>query len=523
MRTDRRGFLRLLSGSFALALAPPASAAASPGAVEVHRATRNTLRGGIGTVLSQLGSRPAGPKSYPEAERIALARAKGGPAQSFAACVRGFGGPSAFAEAPLTLAELSRLLELTNGVTGRRSGRLLRAAPSAGALYAGEVYVLAERVTDLAPGVYFYDVPEHALLRIRPGRSGDELARSVERPRALASAAAVVLLTNVFARYRSRYGLRGYRYALVDSGHIGENLRLAAAAAGLAERGVQRFHDDRLAALLGVDGRDEAVCALHAVGRPRGAAAEPASAVNRLVEKRFEGGTLAGGDVAERYHDATRLVERGGAAEPASPPGSEPQPDSAAPTVLLPRPPPPATTVDAAIRERRSAAGFVREPIELESLAFVLEAACGNPWLRRAAGVELFVAAHRVTGLAPGIYRYAADAHRLIPLRSGDQSGPMVNACLRQEMAGSAAAGLIMVGSVAREAARAGERSYRDLLLEAGAIGQRVYLAAEALGLAARNLAAFIDDWFNDLIGQGGEERAALHLTMVGREVSRAA
>jgi SagB-type dehydrogenase family enzyme len=522
MRTDRRGFLRILGGSFALALAPRASAAAPPGAVEVHRATRNTLRGGIGTLLSQLGSQPAGPKSYPGAERIALTRAKGEPAQSFAACVRGFGAPSAFAEAPLTLAELGRLLELTNGVTGRVGGTLLRAAPSAGALYAGEVYVLAERVTDLAPGVYFYDVPEHALLRIRPGRSGEELARSVEQPRALASAAAVVLLTNVFARYRSRYGMRGYRYALVDSGHIGENLRLAAAAAGLAECCVLRFQDDRIATLLGVDGRDEAVCALHAVGRPRGAADEPAPAARSLVEKRFAGGTLADGDVAERYHDATRLVERGDAAE-ALAPAPEPQPDSAAPAVLLPRPPPPATTVDAAIRARRSAVGFVREPIELESLAFVLESACGNRWLRRAAGVELYVAAHRVAGIAPGLYRYAADAHRLIPLRSGDLSDSMVNACLRQEMAGSAAAGLVMVGSVAREAARAGERSYRDLLLEAGAIGQRVYLAAEALGLAARNLAAFIDDWFNDLIELDGEERAALHLTMLGREDSRAA
>ena len=148
----------------------------------------------------------------------------------------------------------------------------------------------------------------------------------------------------------------------------------------------------------------------------------------------------------------------------------------------------------------------------------MLEAACGNASLRRAPGVELYVAAHRVAGLEPGLYRYEAGAHRLTALQSGDLSGRMLNACLRQEMAGSASAGLVMVGSVAREAARAGERSYRDLLLEAGAIGQRVYLAAEALGLRARNLAAFLDDWFNDLLGLDGAERAAIHLTMLGRE-----
>jgi SagB-type dehydrogenase family enzyme len=89
-------------------------------------------------------------------------------------------------------------------------------------------------------------------------------------------------------------------------------------------------------------------------------------------------------------------------------------------------------------------------------------------------------------------------------------------------MAGSAAAGLVMVAGIAQQAARAGERSYRDLLLEAGAVGQRVYLAAEALGLAARNLAAFWDERFNDLLGLDGTERAAIHLTMLGREVPRA-
>ena len=63
-----------------------------------------------------------------------------------------------------------------------------------------------------------------------------------------------------------------------------------------------------------------------------------------------------------------------------------------------------------------------------------------------------------------------------------------------------------------------GDRRYRDLLLESGAIGQRVYLAAEALGLAARNLAAFRDDRFNELLGLRERRLFALHLTMVGWE-----
>jgi hypothetical protein len=73
-----------------------------------------------------------------------------------------------------------------------------------------------------------------------------------------------------------------------------------------------------------------------------------------------------------------------------------------------------------------------------------------------------------------------------------------------------------MVAEVARAAAVRGERAYRDLLVEAGAIGERVYLAAEARGLTARNLAAFRDGELNALLGTDGRERAVIHLTLVG-------
>ena len=109
----------------------------------------------------------------------------------------------------------------------------MRAAPSAGALYAGEVYVVAERVRELAPGSYYYDVRQHALVQLERGSLLPRAAQALEWPAAVARAAALVLLSNVFGRYTWRYANRGYRYALIDSGHIGENLRLAANSAGL--------------------------------------------------------------------------------------------------------------------------------------------------------------------------------------------------------------------------------------------------------------------------------------------------
>ena len=83
-------------------------------------------------------------------------------------------------------------------------------------------------------------------------------------------------------------------------------------------------------------------------------------------------------------------------------------------------------------------------------------------------------------------------------------------------MAGSAAVGFAMAASLGNSASELGDRRYRDLLLESGAIAQRIYLAAEALGLVARNLAAFMDDRFNRLLDFDSRGLSALHLTMLG-------
>ena len=73
-----------------------------------------------------------------------------------------------------------------------------------------------------------------------------------------------------------------------------------------------------------------------------------------------------------------------------------------------------------------------------------------------------------------------------------------------------------MAAQLGADGVSARTRLYRDLLLEAGAIGQRLYLAAEAAGLAARNLAAFVDDDLNRLVGLDGRREAVVHLTMAG-------
>ena len=81
--------------------------------------------------------------------------------------------------------------------------------------------------------------------------------------------------------------------------------------------------------------------------------------------------------------------------------------------------------------------------------------------------------------------------------------------CLGQEKAGAAAVGVLMVARLGEDRALASTRRYRDMRIESGAIGQRIYLAAESAGLSARNLAAFLDDNLNSLLGLDGQREAA--------------
>jgi SagB-type dehydrogenase family enzyme len=511
VRLERRGFLRASLAALAWLVggARPARTAEQT-ALAIHRATRNTRRGALGARLWTSGFEPSRSKRYTGLARVALPAAPAEPGLPLQRAVSQWQLPRALA-APLSLSELSRLLRHANGVTGSADGIALRAAPSAGALYAGELYVVATSVEGLPAGAYYYAVRAHALVPLARGGLGERVLAALERPCAVAAAPAFVLVSNVFQRYTQRYRNRGYRYALIDTGHIGENLRLAAASAGLATLSPLPFQDDSLNALLDLDGREESVCALYALGRAL--PAPPAPQARTLVEKQRALAPLAlAGSAPERFHEATKLVPAGARFEPAT---TLAPPPLAGELVPLPARGPVATTVEAAIEVRRSARLFRREPIALADLGFVLEIAGGRAAQERPPGMEILVVAHRVTGLPPGIHRFERGLG-LRRLREGDFSAALAEVCLGQDKASSAAVGIAVVAPIGPAAAARGARSYRDLLIESGAIAQRVYLAAEAIGLAARNLAAFVDDELDALLGLDGVQRAAVHLTLLG-------
>lgn len=169
----------------------------------------------------------------------------------------------AYGAAPLTLAEIAQLLWSAQGISGRDG---LRTAPSAGALYPLEIYLVAGNVDDLQAGVWHYLPDNHRLEHLANTDIRTPLAHAALDQAWIREAAAVVVFAAVFERTSRKYGKRGMRYVHIEAGHAAENLFLQAVALDLSTVIVGAFRDDAIRNLLGLP-EDHAPLILMPVGR----------------------------------------------------------------------------------------------------------------------------------------------------------------------------------------------------------------------------------------------------------------
>lgn len=149
-----------------------------------------------------------------------------------------------FTGQPITVAQLSQLLWAGQGVTGEQQGTMLRAAPSAGALYPMDLYVA------LPKGVYHYNPLEHTLLRTTGGDKRAELAWAALDQEFLAEASVDLVITAEYERSMVKYRQSGVRYSVIEAGNISENIYLQAESLGLATVAVGAFRDDQVSEVL---------------------------------------------------------------------------------------------------------------------------------------------------------------------------------------------------------------------------------------------------------------------------------
>jgi len=214
--------------------------------------------------LFDWGGQPARAKTYAEAERVTLPDPHGTWGLGLAEAVEARRSVRDYSAVALSLDELSRLLHAAQGITEPRRG--FRAAPSAGALYPLELYAVVNNVAGLEAGIYHYAAREHGLERVSVGDLRAAVTRAGLGQSFLGQAGVCFVLSAIFQRTRWRYHERTYRYVMLEAGHVGQNLYLAATALGLGACAVGAFNDDELNKLLGLDGKEEAALYVIAVG-----------------------------------------------------------------------------------------------------------------------------------------------------------------------------------------------------------------------------------------------------------------
>lgn len=171
-----------------------------------------------------------------------------------------------FASDPLPLASVSQLLWAAQGITDARG---LRTAPSAGALYPLELYLVAGAVSGLSPGVYRYDPRGHRLISGAKGDLRAGVAEGALDQDWMAEAPAILVLGARYERTRRKYGERATRYVQMEVGHAAQNVYLQATALGLGTTMVGAYRDEEIAGLLGLPERVEPL-ALLPIGKPPG-------------------------------------------------------------------------------------------------------------------------------------------------------------------------------------------------------------------------------------------------------------
>lgn len=379
------------------------------------------------------------------------------------------------------LAAWSQLLWQAVGIREWQGGVAFRHAPSSGALFPVELYLLLPEGP--AAGIWRVDAAQQQLVR-QPGQAP--------------AGEALIVATAVFARSGHKYGERCYRYVLADLGHLLENLLQAGPLLGRALRPLAGFDGAALAARLGLDEREEGVLAVLAParGQPPAAAAiwRPAPPLPPTAS------------LTARMHGAGALrAEPPAAGGVALPPGAMP----AQPALL------------ARIAARRSRRRFAARALGLEPLAALLDAVTGPGSDSLSQALRLHLLSQAVDGLSPGAWRWAPATRRLLPSARHDEALRRRSraAALDQDVIGDAA--LVWVWSVAPTDLAleplGAARAYRHALIEAGRASQRLYLAAESLGLGVCAVGAFYDEELLALLGETG--LWPLHLAALGHRV----
>jgi SagB-type dehydrogenase family enzyme len=370
--------------------------------------------------------------------------------------------------------------------TGHRYA--LRVNPSSGNLHPTEFHFLTRGLKEWPDGLYHYRPSSHMAEQRGLGDLNFDLADSTN------SAPITFALTSIAWREAWKYRDRAYRYCLHDIGHAWQALALSARAIGCDTFAFGHFRDDAVSHSCGFPKDEWPMLIVELRGRSIPLREERAcrpvwygGQANQISTETIDYPRI------EEIHTTTKLS--GDAQRGISPAESHP---TGSGEIKLPVAASSKSAFGEVARRRRSALNFQggMHSMSMAELSAILSAASRPFYSDFAAAcfIQLYLYVHRIDGLQPGVYRLWPDRAELEQIRSGDQRVAAAGLSLGQDLAGNACVAFSMIGDLERAARTHGDRGYRYVHFEAGAIGQRLYLAAEAFGLAATGIGAFYDE-----------------------------
>lgn len=184
-------------------------------------------------------------------------------------------------------------------------------------------------------------------------------------------------------------------------------------------------------------------------------------------------------------------------------------------------------SVEEAVDKRRSVREYSGEPLTMDQLSLLLHSAYGiteplyplraSPSAGALYPLEVYPVVNRVTGLGSGVYHYRPRDHSLDLVKEGDFRSALLVGTGGQDMVLKASVMLVITAVFQRTQWKYQDRAYRYILLDAGHLGENLYLSATSMGLGPCGIGAFLDDEVNQMVGIDGGEEAAVYLISVGR------
>ena len=458
------------------------------------------------------GNQPGVFKEYAGLKSISLPEPGSFPEKKLSEILRGTDVISEEIEVDVKV--LSTILFLTYSLTAKvRQGSgdfYFRSVPSAGALYPVELYLAARGIGGLQDGLYHFSVARHGLHSLRTGSSPG----SAETCPTL-----TFFLTAIFFRSCWKYRGRGYRYCLLDTGHLLQNLILAARSMGWCLSCSYDFPDEEVDRFLGLDPEREICLAVAPDLNGKDVLPGIPSSPEELPRDFLDASRTARRETvysaALEAHRAGVSVKRATGKD--SPVVAQSPGPSPAHWERTPRPGtwPELVQYKDALFSRRSRRNFVRKPVVDAVVGALIEGLSITASENRGRLVCAGLLMNGTESRNPGYYLVDSETGSLGIVKEGRFMEDMARICLDQAWLTNAALHFLFMADLKALEDRFGPRGYRYAMLEAGRMGETLYLCAASMGYGCCGIGALYDEEARRFLGLGENSRL-LYLVAVG-------